>query len=90
VYWTTMPTMGAGDQGPIPQRKPERQLSWPRLAAGTKTIQWRGAEMVNGPSRGCPEKERLLKWARKQSALNSGASRRGNTRAASPPDCYCD
>jgi len=39
VYWTTMPTMGAGDQGPIPQRKPERQLSWPRLAAGTKTIQ---------------------------------------------------
>ena len=46
-----MPTMGAGDQGPIPQRKPERQLSWPRLAAGTKTIQWPVAEMVNGPSR---------------------------------------
>lgn len=44
-----MPTMGAGDQGPIPQRKPERQLSWPRLAAGTKTIQWPWAEMVNGP-----------------------------------------
>ena len=44
-----MPTMGAGDQGPIPQRKPERQLSWPRSAAGTKTIQWPRAEMVNGP-----------------------------------------
>ena len=56
-----MPTMGAGDQGPIPQRKPERQLSWPRLAAGTKTIQWRGAEMVNGPSREVSRGRALVK-----------------------------
>ena len=61
VYWTTMPTMGAGDQGPIPQRKPERRLSWPRLAAGAKSIQWSETEMFNGPPRALLMEEGVLK-----------------------------
>lgn len=68
-----MPAISTGDQGPVPQSSPEKQRTSSRRAAGAETVQWRGAETVNGRPKGRARRKELREGERGSSSVPAGA-----------------